>query len=174
MKYIFGLGNYEKKYENTRHNVGSDCIDFLRIAENQTWHILKKHSLQYFDITYQAEKIRCIQLHTYMNLSGDILHNFFQYYNIDIDDILVIYDDIDIPFESTRFRPSGSSGTHNGMRSICKHLGNNFKRLRIGIGSNNHNIPIEHFVLEKFSSQEQNTLQKDVFPTIIKTLHEYL
>ena len=136
MKLIVGLGNIGKKYKHTRQNMGFDAldafaemagVDFDRENFKGTYGILKKEPF--------PEPVMLLKPSTLMNLSGESVRAAVDYFKIDIADILVIYDDMDIPEGKIRLRPDGSAGSHNGMKNIILHLGTDaFKRLRIGIG----------------------------------------
>ncbi len=135
-KFIIGLGNPEKKYNNTRHNIG-----FLLIEE-----ILSKHNVQitlksklksfYSEFNFDGTKYKLFMPNTYMNNSGEAIRAIIDWYNIDIEQLLIIVDDIDIPLGKIRFRKQGGSGGHNGLKSIINSIkSENFKRIRVGIGS---------------------------------------
>ena len=134
MKVIAGLGNPGKEYENTKHNVGFLAIDIL--AEKLD---VKVNKIKFKGLVGEGmigtEKVILVKPQTYMNLSGECLREVMTFYKLDIGDLTVIYDDIDLPMGSLRIRKKGSSGTHNGMRSIIYQLQDDgFPRIRIGIG----------------------------------------
>ena len=151
MKLIVGLGNPGNKYFNTRHNVGFEFIDFYinnsSISDN--WKNL--FDGKYIEFFHNNEKIIFLKPQTFMNLSGDCVSRFFKYFKLNIDDILVISDDLDLKFGNFKLKVKGSSGGHNGLKSIEKALGSdNYKRLKIGI-SKCHNKDVIDYVLGKFS-----------------------
>jgi len=137
MKLVVGLGNPGKKYERTRHNVG-----FLVVDE------LERRGL--------PAGVRTLKPDTFMNLSGDAVVENIRQTNMTAADVLVIYDDADLPFGEIRFRSSGSSGGHNGVKSIIERLGTqDFPRVRVGIGrSANPHVPLDAYVLETWTSEE--------------------
>lgn len=155
MKIIVGLGNPGKKYELTRHNVGFMAID--RFAEEQNINFQDKHKALIGTIHIEGQKVLLVKPQTYMNLSGESLSEIVNYYKIDLEDILVVYDDIDIPLGKIRIRKKGSAGTHNGMRSIVSCLSSTeFPRMRLGIGKGD--IPLIDYVLQRFSDEELNVV----------------
>ena len=135
MYVIAGLGNPGKKYANTRHNMGFITID--QLAE--------KHDIKVDKVKFKAlvgegriagQKVLLVKPQTYMNLSGEAVRQAMDFYKIDPEELIVIYDDIDIPTGTFRIRKKGSPGTHNGMRNIFQHIQtNDFPRIRVGIGS---------------------------------------
>src|SRR5699024_9468062 len=122
MKLIFGLGNPGKKYENTRHNIGFIALD--RLAENLglTFNRTKFNAV-YAEGNIGTEKVSLAKPQTFMNLSGESVQAWIDYYDVTEEDIVVIYDDMDLPVGKIRLRVKGSSGGHNGMKSIIQHLG---------------------------------------------------
>ncbi len=164
MKLIVGLGNPGKEYENTRHNTGFLVIDsFAR--KNNVEITKKKFNGLYSEVTINKEKVILLKPQTYMNLSGESVARFVNFYKIDIKDILVINDDLDLEVGRIRLRKNGQSGGHNGLKNIALNLGtNDFKRLRVGI-SKNKQIDTKDYVLGKFSSEEKEILDKVIEET---------
>ena len=148
MIVIAGLGNPGKKYENTRHNMGFLTID--RIAEKNDIKVNKiKHRALVGDGFISGHKVLLVKPQTYMNLSGESLREVMNYYNVDIEDLIVIYDDFDIETGSLRIRKKGSAGSHNGMKSVIYQLKNDgFPRVRVGIGKSG-SLDWKDFVLGK-------------------------
>lgn len=155
MKCIIGLGNPGRKYKNTRHNIGFNVIEELLSRHN--WKLNKsKFKGQYTIEQYRGEKALLLQPQTFMNLSGEAIKPLIDYYQIEIDNILVVYDDLDLPIGKIRLRKKGGHGGHNGIRSTIDHLGTkDFKRLRIGVGRPNKPIPVVDYVLGSFSRDQQ-------------------
>lgn len=155
MKLIVGLGNPGNKYDHTRHNVGFDAIDEL----------LKKHDLSMTDAKFRAdytiwhhhgEKVVLVKPYTYMNLSGEAVFPLMTYYGIDPDDIVVIFDDMDLEPGRIRLRESGSSGGHNGIKSLIDMLGDtHFKRVKIGVGRPQFGRKVVDHVLTKFDQDDR-------------------
>ncbi len=161
MKLIVGLGNPGKKYELTRHNIGFIVLDY--IAKKYNTPIAKSKFKSYYnEIRVGNEKVVLLKPQTYMNLSGEALLSVVKYYDIELEDILIIYDDIDIDFGVIRIRKKGSGGTHNGMRNIIYHLqSDQFTRLRFGIGKSEQK-QLTDYVLEKFPKEDWDTLREVV------------
>ncbi|WP_010649000.1 aminoacyl-tRNA hydrolase [Oceanobacillus massiliensis] len=155
MKLIVGLGNPGRKYRQTRHNIGFMVIEEL-LHRNQ-WSLDKaKFNGDYSMEHYEGEKVILLQPQTYMNLSGESIRPLMDYYNLDLDDVLVIYDDLDLPTGKIRLRQKGGHGGHNGVRSTIDHLGTKeFKRIRLGVGRPVGPIPVVDYVLGAFPKEEQ-------------------
>ncbi len=155
MKWIVGLGNPGPQYAATRHNVGFMLVDAL----SQVWGVpltKEKHRALIGEGFVQGEKVCLIKPMTYMNLSGEAVGALYRWYKAPLDHLLVVYDDLDLPLGTLRFRLQGSAGGHNGMKSIIEHLGTTaFKRLRIGIGRPPAGTDVVRYVLEPFSPEEQ-------------------
>lgn len=166
MKLIVGLGNPGIEYENTRHNIGFMAID--KIAEkNKVSFGSQKFKGEYIIFEKFDQKIMLLKPLTYMNLSGECIFSFVQYYKIDIQDILIISDDLDMELGKIKLKYKGSSGGHNGLRNIELHLQTKeYKRLKIGI-SKNKNIDTKNYVLGKFSSE-----QLKIINSVLSTVNE--
>ncbi len=161
MYIIAGLGNPGRKYENTRHNIGFIALDLL--AERNDIKINKlKHKALVGEGRISGQKVLLVKPQTYMNLSGQSLREVMSYYKEDIEHLIVIYDDIDIPEGTIRIRKKGSAGTHNGMRSIVYDLASDqFPRIRIGMGAERKS-DLKDFVLGGFSKEEKGLLEEAV------------
>ena len=155
---IVGLGNPGKKYDNTRHNMGFMAVDYL--AEEMKGSINKiKHQSLIAETRVGNKKVVLAKPQTFMNLSGNSVAALVKFYKIPIENLIVIYDDIDIGFKELRIREKGSAGTHNGMRSIVSSLGKTeFPRVRMGIGKDDV-IPLYEFVLSKFSKADLKSME---------------
>ncbi len=164
MYVIVGLGNPGKKYENTRHNIGFITLDYL--ADRHGIKITKiKHKALVGEGNISGQKVLLVKPQTYMNLSGNSVREVMEYYKVDIENLLVIYDDIDIPTGSVRIRKKGSAGTHNGMRSVVYDLqSDKFPRVRIGMGKSG-NADLKNFVIGGFSKGEKEIFEKAVVHT---------
>lgn len=160
MKLIVGLGNPGKTYANTRHNIGFMALDHFANTDN--WK--SKWSSLYTEKIMNNEKVLLIKPETYMNLSGNALIEFVNFYKVNLEDILVIHDDLDLPVGTYRLKISSRDGGHNGIKSIIEKLGStNFARLKIGI-SNNKTIDTKDYVLGKFRKDELEIYEK-LYPT---------
>ena len=154
MYAIIGLGNPDKKYEKTRHNVGFDVIDEL--AEQMGIEVkTKRHKALCGIGTIGSEKVVLVKPQTYMNLSGESVRAVMDFYKLDAkSDIIVVSDDISLPVGKIRIRTKGSAGGHNGLKSIISHAGTDgFTRIRVGVGANEGDL-VKH-VLGKFSKQDR-------------------
>ena len=169
MKLIVGLGNPGKKYTNTRHNIGFMCIDEIANHFNVSFDSNKFNGL-YTDFSYNGEKILLLKPQKYMNLSGEVIRDFVNFFKININDILIICYDLDTKVGTYRLRYKGSSGGHNGLKNIELHLSTNeYKRIKVGI-SNDKNIDTKDYVLGKFSKEEMNLINPIInkMPNIIE------
>ncbi len=161
MKLIVGLGNPGKKYYNTRHNIGFEFIDFYLNNSSISVNWKNLFDGKYVEFSVNNEKIIFLKPQTFMNLSGDCVGRFFKYFKLDINDILVISDDLDLNLGNFKLKDKGSSGGHNGLKSIEKALGSsNYKRLKIGISKSN-NKDIIDYVLGKLSNDELSIIKNE-------------
>ncbi len=163
MKVIAGLGNPEKKYENTYHNLGFIAIDNVAKKLNLEYKLKSSLKCALSEGRYNGERFLLVKPTTYMNLSGECIAKVLAYYDVRVEDLLVIYDDIDIEIGQIRFRPHGSAGTHNGMRNISALIKNNeFRRLRIGSKPQNPEIPLIDYVLSQIPKEQYSDLNKAI------------
>ena len=155
MKLIVGLGNPEGKYKNTYHNTGFNAVDFFA----------KKNNISFTTKKCKAEIAKgdgyiIAKPQTYMNLSGDSVYELKRYFKISLNDILIVFDDIDLPKGKIRFRLAGSAGTHNGLRDIVNKVGIT-PRLRLGIGRDT-NMDLKDYVLSNID-QASKELMNETF-----------
>ncbi len=157
---IVGLGNIGAEYDGTRHNIGFACID--RFAEEHSFDPwVHKKDLKSFITQHTLGDTRVILAKptTYMNLSGEAVQAVASFYKIGIDHIIIVADELDIPFGQIRMRIGGGAAGHNGVKSVIQHIGENFGRVRIGIGPKLHEKQDSaDFVLATFSETEQKRL----------------
>lgn len=157
---IVGLGNPGEDYARSRHNVGFMALDRLKKHWNlDDFREDKKHScllsMGNLSVGSEVKRVVLCKPLTYMNLSGEAVTKVKSYYKIKNEDIFVIYDDVDLPFASLRVRKKGGPGTHNGLKSVVSHLGQEFPRVRIGIGEPYPpQKDLATYVLEPFSKTE--------------------
>ena len=169
MKLIVGLGNPDKKYEGTRHDVGFSVIDYY-VNEKKLSYKSKYNGL-YAEDNINGEKIILLKPQTYMNLSGNCVIKYVNFYNISIDDILVIYDDIDFEVGTFKIKRDGSAAGHNGIKNIISNLKTeNIKRIRIGISKNQ--VPLEEYVLKKFSKEDKEKISS-LFPIMKNIIEDF-
>ncbi|MBN2095864.1 aminoacyl-tRNA hydrolase [Candidatus Peregrinibacteria bacterium] len=176
MKLIVGLGNPGKQYEKTRHNAGFMAVDFLAEHFGLEFKKSDKHKCELAEGQLLDEKAILLKPQTFMNLSGQSVQSVVSFYKIDLSDIIVIYDDVDIPSGNLKVRPSGSPGTHNGMRSVTQLLGSEeFIRIRLGIAPlTEFKGQLEDYVLGKLSEEEESLMQGNVkkLPVLFETLFD--
>lgn len=157
MKLIVGLGNPGKEYENTRHNVGFMVID--NYVNNHSLLYKSKFNGLYSEFNFNGEKIIFLKPQSYMNLSGNVVKKFKNYFNIEINDILVIYDDVSFELGTYKLKKDGSSGGHNGIKNILENLkSEDIKRFKIGISKKQSQL--KNYVLGKFGIFEKKELKK--------------
>ena len=162
MKLIIGLGNPGKLYENTRHNIGFNVIDAL--AEKWSAPLNQSKFNGMYTVVHRPEgKVILLKPLTYMNLSGECVRPLMDYYDIDIEDIVVIYDDLDLETGKLRLREKGSAGGHNGIKSLIQHLGTQqFNRIRVGVSRPPAGMKVADYVLSRFSKDDQPIVQDAV------------
>lgn len=160
MKYlIVGLGNIGAKYDNTRHNIGFDVVDYLAKTAEADWEIETLGSVAEF--RHKGRTFVLLKPSTYMNLSGKAVRYWLQKKKIEKSNLLVVLDDLNLPFKAQRLRGKGNDGGHNGLKDIDKMTGgNNYARLRIGIGSDYGKGKQVNFVLGEWTSEEQDALSE--------------
>lgn len=162
MKILVGLGNPGAEYQNTRHNIGFITLGWLAEQLNTSFN-KEKFFARVAEVNYQGEKLLLLLPQTFMNKSGQAVRAALDFYKLDTADLLVIFDDMDLPCGALRVRQKGSAGGHNGMKDIISALGNdqNIARIKIGIDHPAFGDPADH-VLGKFSEEEQNLLRPAV------------
>lgn len=155
MKIIAGLGNPTKEYEGTRHNIGFSVIDKLADKYNISMNE-KKHKAICGKGIIEGEKVILLKPQTYMNLSGESVVDAVNFYKVDPEeDVIIIYDDIDLDVGKLRIRAKGSAGGHNGMKNIIAHLGTQvFPRIRVGVGAKPKDWDLADYVLGRFPKEE--------------------
>lgn len=166
MKMIVGLGNPGTKYEKTKHNVGFMVIDELAKKHQVTF---KKNAFQalvgeYFE---NAEKILLVKPQTFMNESGKAVGPLMTYFNIYPEELVIVYDDLDLTLGKIRLRQKGSAGGHNGVRSVISHLNSQvFNRIKVGIARPKQNQTVVHHVLTNFDKDEQPVINQAMDKTV--------
>ena len=163
MYIIAGLGNPGKQYDMTRHNIGFHTIDYMADKLNVKVKKLKFKAL-YGECEIAGEKTLLIKPQTYMNLSGESIAGFAQFYKINPSDIIIINDDISLETGRIRVRPRGSAGGHNGLKSIIYMLeSDEFPRVKMGVGApKNENYDLADFVLGHFTKEEIPIMEKAI------------
>lgn len=160
MYLIAGLGNPTKTYEGTRHNVGFSMIDVLA----ETFHIdvtTKKHKALVGKGVIEGARVILAKPQTYMNLSGESVREIADFYKIEPENIIIIYDDISFDVGRLRIRKKGSAGGHNGIKNIIAHLGTQeFPRIKVGVGEKPKDWDLADYVLSKYSKEEQEAFKE--------------
>ena len=175
MLLIVGLGNYPQEYEKTRHNIGFMAVEKLAALNTHSpWKLEKKFFGQITTGDIKGEKAIFCKPETFMNLSGKSVSAIANFYKIPAENIWILYDDVDITFGEIRFREKGSSGGHNGIKSLISSLGTEvFPRIKFGVKNELfEKIPTEKFVLQRFSKEEQKQLPEIIEKGIEKLVQE--
>ena len=159
MRLIVGLGNPGREYKKTRHNIGFNLLDFIAGKDNYSFKVDKKFNCEIGETSINGEKVLMIKPLSFMNLSGTVVNKIKSFYDINIDDILIIQDDLDMEFGKIRIVYDSSSGGHNGIKNISEFLvSQKYTRLKIGI-SNDKNMDTKDYVLGKFSKDDIKSLE---------------
>lgn len=170
MKAIIGLGNPGKEYEKTRHNVGFLVLNELAKRRGGTFSSKRSLESEIAEVMIDEQRVLLVKPQTFMNASGRALSAVLSKYPVKLQDVVVVYDDADLPFGDVRVKASGSSAGHRGMESILSTIPKeaSVSRVRVGIGRPTHpDMPLDEFVLAKWTTEEQKQL-----PTIIDSATE--
>lgn len=167
MYIIVGLGNPTKDYAGTRHNVGFDAIDALAKAYNIKLDS-KKHKALSGTGLIEGYKVVLVKPQTYMNLSGESVREFIDYFNCEPEtELIVLYDDIDLEVSQLRVRKKGSAGGHNGIKNIIAHLGTQeFLRVKIGVGEKPEGSDLVNHVLGRFSKDDREKIEEALLQVV--------
>lgn len=158
---LVGLGNIGAKYQGARHNIGFECLDLLidKYQEMSNWVEKKDLKCYLSSGRFGDSMVIAIKPTTYMNLSGEAVALALSFYKVQLEHLVVVHDDLDIDFGSIRIRYGGSDAGHNGIKSITNKIGEDYGRIRIGIGPKKpEEIDSADFVLQSFSTQEQKQI----------------
>jgi len=175
MKLIVGLGNPDKKYQNTRHNLGQKIIiDYVEKFYKTSLINKPNLSAKIYEIGQGSDKTIFAIPTEYMNNSGITVQKIVNFYKILPQDVYIIHDDLDIELGDSKWQFDRGPAGHNGIKSIIENLGTQqFNRIRIGIGKPQNNTPVEDYVLQPFSLEEQNTI-KTLIPKIFEEIKNIL
>jgi len=154
MLLIVGLGNPGMQYEDTRHNIGFKVIDNL-VSDLGARDVSKN---AFYGKLFKSPNFLLLKPMTFMNISGKSVQAVKNFYKIELEDIIVIHDDIDLPFSALRFKNAGGHGGHNGLRSIDAMIGKEYTRVRMGVGKPEHKSQVADYVLHNFSIEEEKVL----------------
>lgn len=173
MLIIIGLGNPGKQYERTRHNVGFMAVDFLAATfDFPKFRVGKKFQAEISEGEIEGMQTMLVKPKTYMNNSGDSVAAIRNYFKLPTEELIIIYDELDLPFGELRVRRDGSSAGHNGVKSIMDKLATDrFSRVRIGVANKlkiDKNLPADVFVLSRFSFLERRKLNKKILPEVVE------
>ena len=172
-KYLIaGLGNPGREYKENRHNIGFMAVERLAAQQHLSFGKVQSKGLV---VAGRVEQTAVILLkpQTYMNSSGDCVSAIARFYKIPVANTLIVYDELDLPFGTLRLRKSGGAGGHNGMRSIIQQLGNDFPRLRLGVGRPPGRMPAAAYVLQNFGKTDQSLLN-DLLDESVRAIETYL
>jgi PTH1 family peptidyl-tRNA hydrolase len=172
MKLIVWLWNPGKKYEKTRHNIWFMFLDFFKLKNN--FSEFKQESKFKWNIStgiFSWEKTILLKPETYMNLSWESIKKIVDFYKINLDDIIIIFDDLSLNFGKIRFRETWRAWGHNGVKDVIKYFWMDFKRIKIWIWFN-HNYEVSDWVLSKFNDEELEHLKNSIFDKVCELLEE--
>jgi PTH1 family peptidyl-tRNA hydrolase len=168
---IVGLGNPDREYRGSRHNVGFMVLDQLAANLETSFSRVKMNALM-TAVRYGNERLILIKPQTYMNLSGQAVSSFMRFYKLPREHLLVVYDDVDLPFETLRMKPNGGDAGQKGVRSIIQQLGTQeFPRLRVGIGRPPGRTSVSSYVLQNFSGPDKELLPLVLDQAVSAILH---
>lgn len=172
---LIGLGNPGKQYDKTRHNAGFQAIDVLSASYGQgEWKESEKYTALLQEARVVAAPVLLVKPLTFMNLSGETVRKLVDFFRLDPKtQVIVMTDDIDLPLGTLRFRKKGSAGTHNGLKSVVEHCGEEVPRLRIGIGPKPAQGDLATWVLSAMTAEEHAALKK-VYEDIVEKVREYV
>ena len=173
-RIVVGLGNPGAEYAHTRHNAGFDTLDVL----SQRLHApLSKRRMEGLlaEVNLGNQRVILCQPQTFMNLSGECVEQLLGWYKCPLENLLVIYDDIDLPLGRLRVRKAGSAGTHNGMRSILAHVpGQGFPRVRVGVGAKPEGWDLADWVLSHYQIREEQEAMRTAFIRAADCVEDWL
>lgn len=170
-RLIIGLGNPGSKYHHTRHNIGWDVFEELSFANDLKW--TDKFKGQYAVLNYNGDKVYFLKPQTFMNLSGESVQPLMSFFKITTENILVIHDELDLPFGTIAFKKGGGLAGHNGLKSIAAHLGTQeFKRVRVGISRPVHG-DVANWVLSTYTGEDKDFFRGYLKETA-KALEDYI
>lgn len=175
MKLIFALGNPGTNYRHNRHNSGFMCVDWLAHEWSASFKEASKFKAYVAETSRGGEKILLVKPTTFYNLAGESAAALIRFYKLDPQDLLVIHDDIDLPFGTLRTRLGGSGGGSNGIASLNQHVGNDYYRIRVGVANDlRAQTDAAAFVLANFSRDEYEHLHEHAWPHIQKLADEFV
>ena len=162
IRIIAGLGNPEDRYERTLHNAGFWFVDELARKYAGSLRYEKKFDADYCRINLHGEDVWLVKPQSYMNCSGQPIRGMLDYYRLKADQLLVAHDEIDLPPGTVRLKEAGGHGGHNGLRDIIKHCGNEFLRLRLGVGHPGEKHKVTNYVLKRGSADVETAVERNI------------
>jgi len=175
MKIILAQGNPGTEHEKNRHNVGFLALDFYAKGQGASFESKPKFFADIADLSASGQKILLVKPQTYYNETGRAARALADFYKVDTADILVIHDELALPFGTLRTREKGSDAGNNGIKSLNAHLGKNYCRLRVGTQNDLlERLGSHDFVLSRFSAEETDKLQSDIFPKIADIIDDFI
>lgn len=174
MKIIFAQGNPGREYENTRHNVGFLAIDEFANRHNVAFQYKDKFKAEIAELTYDNQKILLVKPTTFYNETGISARSLVDFYKVEPSDVLVIHDELALPFGTIRIRGKGSDAGNNGIKSLNAHIGQEYVRVRIGIANDiSERAEAMNFVLARFSAEDHTVLKDRIFPKIAEIIPSF-
>ncbi|MFZ2545261.1 MAG: aminoacyl-tRNA hydrolase [Candidatus Saccharimonadales bacterium] len=175
MKIILAQGNPETKFDDTRHNVGFAAIDYFAKEKGAQFQPKPKFDALITELSINDEKILLVKPTTYYNETGRTARALIDFYKLEMLNVLVIHDELALPFGTLRTREKGSDAGNNGIKSLNAHIGENYARIRVGTWNEiADKQDAFDFVLSKFNNEEREKLQKDIFPKISELINEFI
>ncbi len=166
VKLIVGLGNPGKQYETTKHNIGFLVLDALAANLGLSFNKTKFKSI-YAEGNIGTEKVILVKPQTFMNLSGESVRPWMDYFDLTEEDVVIIYDDMDLPVGKIRLRIQGGHGGHNGVKSLIQHMGTkNFNRIRVGVGRPFPSQDVVSHVLSPFSKDTVDDMKSSIHESV--------
>ncbi len=162
IRIIAGLGNPEDKYERTLHNAGFWFVDELARKYGGSYRYEKKFDADYCRVNLHGEDVWLVKPQSYMNCSGQPIRSMLDYYRLRTNQLLVAHDEIDLPPGTVRLKEGGGHGGHNGLRDIIKHCGNEFLRLRLGVGHPGEKHKVTNYVLKRGSADIEAAVERNI------------
>jgi peptidyl-tRNA hydrolase, PTH1 family len=166
IRLIAGLGNPGREYADTRHNIGFRVVDAFVAARRATWEHRRAHHADVARLvpgSAGAADLFALKSRTFMNESGESLASFCRYHKIEPTEVVIVYDEYTLPFSRTKLTITGSAGGHNGVDSVLQHLGDGFRRYRIGIGPRHPpEIDLKDYVLGKLTPEQEQLFQQNL------------
>ncbi len=176
MKLVFAQGNPGSRYARTRHNAGFIVLDTLAEAEKSPWKLQEKFKAEIVEITLNQEKVLLVKPASFYNETGQVARALVDFYKLNPEeDVLVIHDELALPFGTIRVREKGSDAGNNGIKSLNAHLGEHYSRIRIGIWNERRDVMDDaDFVLSAFTEEEMKQLQHFIETKIIKLIEAFV